>query len=63
MTVGNWVSFDCINFSANLGLGCTFMPNKIQSLKKKKLFGSSIQIIWWGTWRSVEPVHVFSEIN
>lgn len=35
MTVGNWVSFDCINFSANLGLGCTFMPNKIQSLKKK----------------------------
>lgn len=35
MTVGNWVSFDCIKFSANLGLGCTFMPNKIQSLKKK----------------------------
>lgn len=35
MTVGNLVSFDCINFSANLGLGCTFMPNKIQSLKKK----------------------------
>lgn len=35
MTVGNLVSFDCINFSANLGLGCTFMSNKIQSLKKK----------------------------